>query len=264
MDTFPIVRRNEESQYGEFRSKRVILEIYDHMQRAIENGQPYKTALNPPPSDPSCRHPKKKTGILGFGSLIGDPGNELKAKIAMRIKRTTPFPVEFGRYSGKTRGGAPTLVPHQQGSPVSAEILVLDDGVTVAAATDMLWRRETRKTGNDETYREGKSDNSVLVRAITNDACVETVLYTDFPAAGKILHPDPAELAVRAIRSAETAREGMDGITYLISAMNSGIETPLTAAYCGEVLRTTNTPSLDEALRRAKEAVVQSPKGDES
>ncbi len=31
MDTFPIVRRKEQAAYGEFRSKRVILENYDTM-----------------------------------------------------------------------------------------------------------------------------------------------------------------------------------------------------------------------------------------
>src|SRR5207302_1355175 len=84
---------------------RVILEIYDRMHHAIETGHPYQTLLDPPPADPSCRHPGKKIGILAFGSLIGDPGDELKPKIAMRIKTKTPFGVEYGRYSGQTRGG---------------------------------------------------------------------------------------------------------------------------------------------------------------
>lgn len=52
MDTFPIVRRKDEEQYGEYRTKRVILEIYDAMQRAIRTGQPYQTLLDPPPGPP--------------------------------------------------------------------------------------------------------------------------------------------------------------------------------------------------------------------
>ena len=44
MDTFPIVKRKDEEKCGEYRTKRVILEIYDAMQEAIRTGQ---TAPNP-------------------------------------------------------------------------------------------------------------------------------------------------------------------------------------------------------------------------
>jgi len=252
MDTFPIVRRNDETHHGEYRTKRVILEIYNRMQRAIETGQPYQTLLDPPPADPSCRHPRKKIGILAFGSLIGDPGDELKPKIAMRIKMLTPFGVEYGRYSGKTRGGAPTLVPHEAGAPVTAEILVLDNDVNVAEATSMLWRRETRKIGTGATYVEGTSENSVLVKTIRDSPWVESLLYTDFPSTGKIPNPIAPELAERAIRSAQAAKPGMDGISYLIAAIASGIQTPLTSAYHQEILRRTKADSLISALEMAR------------
>ncbi|MBU0966249.1 MAG: N-6 DNA methylase [Proteobacteria bacterium] len=53
MDTFPIVRRKDEAKYdGDYRTKRVILEIYDAMQEAIRTGQPYQTLLDPPPGPP--------------------------------------------------------------------------------------------------------------------------------------------------------------------------------------------------------------------
>lgn len=60
MDTFPIVRRKDEEKYdGDYRTKRVILEIYDAMQTAIRTGQPYQTRLDPPPADPRCCHPPR-------------------------------------------------------------------------------------------------------------------------------------------------------------------------------------------------------------
>jgi hypothetical protein len=60
MDTFPIVRRRDEEKYhGDFRTKRVILEMYDAMADAIRTGQPYKTRLDPPPADPRCCHPPR-------------------------------------------------------------------------------------------------------------------------------------------------------------------------------------------------------------
>jgi len=56
MDTFPIVKRKDEAQYGEYRTKRVILEIYDDLQRAMATGEPYRTRLDPPPGDPGAAH----------------------------------------------------------------------------------------------------------------------------------------------------------------------------------------------------------------
>ena len=51
MNAFPIVRRKEEIRYGEYRTKRVILDIYDAMQTAAATGEPYRTVLDPPPAD---------------------------------------------------------------------------------------------------------------------------------------------------------------------------------------------------------------------
>ena len=49
METFPIVKRKDEAAHGEYRTKRVILEIYDQMSRAADTGQPYRTPHDPPP-----------------------------------------------------------------------------------------------------------------------------------------------------------------------------------------------------------------------
>ena len=46
---------------GDYRTKRVILEIYDELQQAITTGNPYKTRLAPPPADPRCCHPPKES-----------------------------------------------------------------------------------------------------------------------------------------------------------------------------------------------------------
>ncbi|HXH21151.1 MAG TPA: N-6 DNA methylase [Dehalococcoidia bacterium] len=56
METFPIVRREDEKQFGEFRTKRVILEMYDQMAEAVKTGRPYQTWLDPPPADPRVAH----------------------------------------------------------------------------------------------------------------------------------------------------------------------------------------------------------------
>jgi len=56
MDTFPIVRRNDEREHGEYRTKRVILEVYDRIARGMQTGEAYQTLLDPPPADPSVAH----------------------------------------------------------------------------------------------------------------------------------------------------------------------------------------------------------------
>ena len=252
MDTLYIIKRRDEAKWGEYRTKRVILEIYDAMAEGTRAGIPYETRLDPPPADPSCRHPKMNIGVLAFGSLITNPGPELQPRIEMRIKVETPFPVEYARIS-RTRGGAPTLVPHESGAPVSAEILALDNDISIADATDMLWRRERRREGTGETYSRGTGENSLLVEEFHDDPCVSTVLYTDFNPSGKIPHPTAADLAKRAIASVAAAQEGMDGITYLMNAIRSGIETPLTADYKAEILKQTMTLTLEEALKTAKD-----------
>lgn len=45
MNTFPIVRRKDESSYGEYRTARLILEGYDSMSQAIDSGEPYRGSL---------------------------------------------------------------------------------------------------------------------------------------------------------------------------------------------------------------------------
>jgi hypothetical protein len=56
METFPIVKRKDVKRFGEYRTKRVILEIYDEMEQARRTGRPYQTRLDPPPGDPRAAH----------------------------------------------------------------------------------------------------------------------------------------------------------------------------------------------------------------
>jgi hypothetical protein len=56
MDSFPIVRKNEEKAHGEYRTKRVILEVYDALTQATQTGNPYRTPLDPLPAAPGASH----------------------------------------------------------------------------------------------------------------------------------------------------------------------------------------------------------------
>jgi hypothetical protein len=59
METFPIVKRNDIKQHGDFHTKHMILDIYDRMQHAMGTGKPYQTLLDPPPADPRVAHPPR-------------------------------------------------------------------------------------------------------------------------------------------------------------------------------------------------------------
>ena len=50
------VKRKDEKQYGAYRTKRVILEMYDEMRMAMETGEAYRTRLEPPPADATVAH----------------------------------------------------------------------------------------------------------------------------------------------------------------------------------------------------------------
>jgi hypothetical protein len=52
MDTFPIVKRKDEKQYGEYRTKCRILEIYDQMTHCLSSNTGYQSVLNPIPGPP--------------------------------------------------------------------------------------------------------------------------------------------------------------------------------------------------------------------
>jgi hypothetical protein len=60
MDSFDALRRREEKpqNFGEFRTKRLILERYDAMTAAMQTGVPYQTVLDPPPGH-GPRHPAR-------------------------------------------------------------------------------------------------------------------------------------------------------------------------------------------------------------
>jgi hypothetical protein len=58
METFPIVKRKDIQQHGTYRTKDLILKIYDAMAGAARTGELYQTILDPPPGH-GPRHPAR-------------------------------------------------------------------------------------------------------------------------------------------------------------------------------------------------------------
>jgi hypothetical protein len=165
-------------------------------------------------------------GILAFGSLIDNPGAEIEAALVGRkMNVRTPFGVEFAR-SSKKRRGAPTLVPLEQGgTPVLAQILLVN--VSEQEAKDQLWRREIDKIGQGGHYvhRANPGPNTLTIDRYGNLAGVAAVLVARFAAT--IAPLTAARLAELAIESARLERTGRDGITYPMDAKRNGITTLL-------------------------------------
>jgi len=96
LDSFPIVRRKDEDAHGEYRTKRVILEIYDAMQEATRTSVPYQTSLDPPPGDPRAAHPP-------------DPGEP--------PGRWVPWDDVLARSAGAVRGSLPQPASTREAAP---------------------------------------------------------------------------------------------------------------------------------------------------
>jgi hypothetical protein len=57
LESFPVVSKYEHRDHGEYRTKRLVLEIYDAMAEAMRTGVPYTSVLDPEPGH-GPRHPE--------------------------------------------------------------------------------------------------------------------------------------------------------------------------------------------------------------
>jgi len=205
-------------------------------------------------------------GILAYGSLLADPGDEIAWATERRIEDvTTPFAVEYAR-SSRGRAGAPTLVPvpDESGARVQAQILVIRPDMWDDKVVDILYRREVNRVGIQkvvyDSQKQSRKRDPVLVETTRDLAGVPCVFYTRLnPNLDFVLRDDlpPEEKAERLARMAvqsvtpETFNEGRDGIRYLADAIHHGIQTPLTDLYKCAVLRLAgDAPDLEEARLR--------------
>ena len=56
LDSFTVLRKYEERNHQEFRTKRLVLTAYDAMAAAKVSETAYQTPMSPPPADPSLCH----------------------------------------------------------------------------------------------------------------------------------------------------------------------------------------------------------------
>lgn len=203
-------------------------------------------------------------GILAFGSLIDNPGQEISEIEIERLDCETPFPIEFARTSS-TRSNSPTLIPVETGGrQVKAKIIVLNPETNIDTAKSILWRRELHKTDRTENYVEPNNPgvNRVVVKFLENFMNVDSVLYTSIgsninqPLTSELL----ADFSIASIL-AQAGQQEKDGLRYLLSAKRNGIVTELSEEYENQILSKTETKSLEEAIEKLDRKRMMYPNG---
>lgn len=190
-------------------------------------------------------------GILAFGSLVDDPGEELEKFVVNRITNVpTPFKIEYGR-SSSTRGNAPTLIPVLDGGQkVKATLLVLSEQLDLEEAKNMLYRRELNKVESNLKYtvRKKPNSNQLVIKEHLGLKHIKVFLTANFGCNLSAITPEIlADLAIESFNS-NGVESGRDGISYLKNNLDNGIITPLTDRYKNAILKKMSKNSLEEVL----------------
>ena len=70
LDSFTVLRKYEERDYREFRTKRLVLSAYEAMAKAKSTHVAYESPLSPPPADNSLRHPSQQSPANRAGHVV--------------------------------------------------------------------------------------------------------------------------------------------------------------------------------------------------
>ncbi len=73
LETFPVYRNYQEQEYGEFRSKRLILEAYDALAEAAKAGQPYRSPFTKRPETHATGSGSRSLAQVTDGQLPEGP-----------------------------------------------------------------------------------------------------------------------------------------------------------------------------------------------
>jgi hypothetical protein len=82
LDSFTVLRKYEERDHGEFRTKRLVLTAYDAMAMAEASGTAYQTPLSPPPADISLCHAAEGSDVAPLLQCIEQLPDAAWARVA--------------------------------------------------------------------------------------------------------------------------------------------------------------------------------------
>ena len=72
LESFMVLRKYEERDHGEFRTKRLVMAAYEAMAEAKERGTAYMTPLSPPPADLKLCHPTTIKSVAQIAAALSD------------------------------------------------------------------------------------------------------------------------------------------------------------------------------------------------
>ncbi|MBU4502272.1 MAG: hypothetical protein KKA79_06755 [Nanoarchaeota archaeon] len=192
--------------------------------------------------------------ILAYGSLIWEPGEEIKQHIIAVVDCITPFNVEYAQRSYKSRGGAPTLTKISGiGNKTRAKLLVLDYHNTIEGKKkvySLICQREN--TPKKEWNDEAEPPKPIY---ITNLEDYDSVFYCAFK--GEPENTITSENLVNWAKESVIAcnKEGKienNGVRYLINCYKNGVVTPLTEEYI-QKLGGTNVEEIEKRILKEEE-----------
>jgi hypothetical protein len=107
LDTFTIVEKRDRETFGEYRTKRVILETYDAMAKGARTGEPYQTRLEPPPADPRVAHSPREATLAPLAAATRVPASSSQSDTGRELPAWTPdlLPLVAARTGLNPAGG---------------------------------------------------------------------------------------------------------------------------------------------------------------
>jgi len=183
--------------------------------------------------------PQRQIAIMAYGSVIDDPGPAIEPLVVERRRCRTPFPVEFARASVRW-GGGPVVVPSPRGGPVDGFLLLLSPDVGLGAAVELLRQREGLPGGRGVIEVAQPGELMIIAASLPLNLRPEDMT--------------PTALARRA--AASVVHGPRNGVAYLRRVLDSGVRTPLTAAYVEALLELTGASSIEQVERVVRESGV--------
>lgn len=164
LDSFTVLRKYEERDHGEFRTKRLVLEVYDTMQAAKDGGSVYQTPLDPPPGPPQATDGRylspDEIGDLPphiHGSASQDPGAPRRVPLTALVHGFPDEPFDLA-VDGTMHGARLRVSPTTTGSVDESRRIVITcpglerGGTTIPGAIGKLRADERIDSSTGEAY----------------------------------------------------------------------------------------------------------------
>lgn len=177
--------------------------------------------------------------ILAYGSLIWNPGDEIKQHTISVLDVICPFKIEYARKSS-TREDAPVLVKlSDEPGKTNAKLFVTD-----------LHTSDENKAFVKEMIRQREDCGEKYVKVLEKPLKKFSVIfYADLPKnMDKVNINELADLAIKSVEKCKKkGKPEKNGIRYLLNNIKSGVITELTDSYANKIMEITKTDSLEEA-----------------